>query len=218
MCPALPGGLLPRAARGLSVARPTLPGVMSTAGARAPEPFLHALRSLRGAARRRPEVLLEEVPGPARIAPFTVALTGAVVQPGVEDDLADGRFVVLHDAAGQDGWHGTFRVVAMLRTAVETELASDPMLGDVAWSWLTDALGAHDAVALGLAGSVTRVTNDSFGGLTERGSTSELEIRASWSPDSPDLGPHLAAWTDALATCGGLPPLPEGVAAFERRR
>ena len=174
--------------------------------------------SLRESARRRPEVTLEEVPDPGRIAPYTVALTGSVPAQGSDDDLADGRFVVLHDAAGQDGWHGTFRVVAMLRTTVESELATDPMLGDVAWSWLTDALGAHDAVALGLAGSVTRVINDSFGGLTERGSSSELEIRASWSPEGPDLGPHLAAWTDALATCAGLPPLPEGVAAFERRR
>ena len=48
--------------------------------------------------RLRPEVRLTEVPAPQRIAPYAVALTADVVDPrDTDDDLASGRFVLLHD-------------------------------------------------------------------------------------------------------------------------
>ena len=53
------------------------------------------------------------------------------------------RLMLLHDPAGQDGWTGTFRVVVQVHADVEEEMAADPMLGEVGWSWLTDALDLH---------------------------------------------------------------------------
>ncbi|MEV6784924.1 DUF3000 family protein, partial [Streptomyces sp. NPDC051098] len=35
-----------------------------------------------------------------------------------EDDLADGRLVLLHDPAGHDAWQGTFRMVTLVRAGV----------------------------------------------------------------------------------------------------
>ena len=62
-----------------------------------PPDFARALESLR-AARLRPEVRVTEVPAPARIAPFSLALTADVLGPPTTDeDLASGRFVLLPD-------------------------------------------------------------------------------------------------------------------------
>ena len=93
-----------------------------------PEQFIRALRSLR-AVTVRPEIVLDEVPGPARIAPFSAALTAEVRSARrslAADELASGRFVVLHDPAGQEAWDGTFRLVTLVRTAVEPEVGTDP--------------------------------------------------------------------------------------------
>lgn len=184
-----------------------------------PAEFVRALRSLR-AVTVRPEVVLDEVPGPARIAPFSAALTAEVRSARrsvAADELASGRFVVLHDPEGQEAWEGRFRLVTLVRTAVEPEVGTDPLLAEVAWSWFLDAIaacpGAHAA-----AGTVTRVLSHSFGSLERRDETSELEIRASWTADDEDLGPHLTAWTTLLCTAAGLEPLPEGVTPLPPRR
>jgi hypothetical protein len=36
--------------------------------------------------------------------------------------------------------------------------------------------------------------------------TADLEIRASWTPTSEDLGAHLYGWCAMLASTAGLPP------------
>lgn len=184
-----------------------------------PVEFIRALRSLR-AVSVRPEVVLDEVPGPARIAPYSAALTAEVRsarRSSVADELASGRFVVLHDPEGQEAWEGRFRLVTLVRTAVESEVGADPLLAEVAWSWFVDALdtcpGAHNA-----AGTVTRVLSHSFGALERREESSELEIRASWTADDEDLGPHLLAWSTLLCTAAGLEPLPDGVTPLPPRR
>ena len=103
----------------------------------APEEFLAAVRRLR-AVRLRPEVVLEEVPAPQRIAPFALALSADAVADG--EELATGRFVVLHDPASPEAWEGDFRVVSFVRAALEPELGADPLLGQVGWSWLEESL------------------------------------------------------------------------------
>src|SRR3954468_13969821 len=105
----------------------------------APEEFLAAVRALR-AVRLRPEVVLEEVPAPQRIAPFAIALSAEAVADG--EELATGRFVVLHDPKGPEAWEGTFRVVTFVRAVLEPEFGSDPLLGQVGWAWLEEALEA----------------------------------------------------------------------------
>lgn len=199
----------------------------------APEDFQRALESLRNA-RVRAEVVLDEAPAPQRIAPFAVALTADVLAPGSagstadeREELATGRFVLLHDPSGPEPWGGTFRAVTFVRAELEPELGSDPLLADVGWSWLVDALGGRGAEFSHEGGTVTRVMSQSFAALAERPASVEIELRASWTPHDlpavgrptgPDLGPHLLAWTDLLCTVAGLPPLPEGVTALRTRR
>ncbi|PJJ74109.1 Protein of unknown function (DUF3000) [Sediminihabitans luteus] len=191
---------------------------MTTPGrADVPGAFRDALRAI-GSTRLRPEVVLREIPAPRRIAPFAVALEASVHRGGhdADDEVASGRFIVLHDPAGQEAWDGTFRVVTLVRTVMEPDMAADPLLAEVAWTWLEDALDGVDAHATG--GTITRVVSESFGALAGRDADVELEARTSWTPGSPDLGPHLSAWATFLCAAAGLPPLPDGVSAFRPRR
>ncbi|HEY8619298.1 MAG TPA: DUF3000 domain-containing protein [Dermatophilaceae bacterium] len=182
--------------------------------------FTQAIRDLREV-HLRPEVRLTEVPAPSRIAPYAVALTAEVVTAGLlaeGDELASGRFVLLHDPSAPEPWDGVWRAVTFARAELEPELANDPMLGGVGWSWLMDALAQHDAPYVAEGGTVTRVVSESFAGLAERETTVEIEMRASWTPTGPNLGAHLQAWAELLCMIAGLPPLPEGVVALPGRR
>jgi hypothetical protein len=185
-----------------------------------PEGFRPALDSLR-AARVRPEVVIDETPAPQRLAPFAVALS-AEVRPhkgGAADlELAAGRLVVLHDPAGQEAWDGTTRVVAYVRAGCDLEMAADPLLTAVGWSWLTESLDGRGAAYTTASGTVTRVASESFGGMAATPATAEIELRASWSPLDDELGRHLEAWGDLLCQAAGLPPLPPGVATIPPRR
>jgi hypothetical protein len=177
--------------------------------------FRTALESLREL-RVRPEILLEEAPAPQRLAPYAIALSAEVVVDDAE--LATGRFVVLHDPDGQEGWAGSFRVVAFIKATLEPEMAADPMLAEVGWSWLVEALVGADAGYDNISGTVTRVTSESFGGLSDRPLEGQVEIRASWTPRDAHLGAHALAWADVLAQAAGLVPLPAGVAQLPRPR
>ncbi|WP_029287706.1 DUF3000 domain-containing protein [Cellulomonas sp. HZM] len=187
---------------------------MTPAGSQdVPAEFVRSLRSLRSV-HVRPEVVLDEVPGPARIAPFSAALTAEVRSERRSvsaAELASGRFVVLYDPAGHEAWEGSFRLVTLVRATLEPEVGDDPLLAEVAWSWFTDALASADLDPLAAGGTVTRVLSQSFGALDVREEQTELEIRSSWTASDEDLAPHLRAWTTLLCTAAGLPPLPDGV-------
>jgi hypothetical protein len=174
------------------------------------------LRSCQDLLRQiRPELFFEDVPAPRTLAPFATAVGATVRLDGTE--VASGRFVLLYDPAGQRGWAGPLRVIVYIRAELEPEIAEDPMVGQVAWSWLTEALDARTAGYAEPSGTVTRV-----------------ELRASWSPltdlaeplaeeeGAPDgLAEHLAAWCGTLCAAAGLPPLAAGVSALRpagRRR
>jgi hypothetical protein len=179
-----------------------------------PAEFERAVQQLRSA-RFRPEVFTEEMPAPQRIAPFASALSADVTSDGV--DIGTGRIVVLHDPAGNDAWDGTFRCVAYARADIDTEVAADPLLAEVGWSWLTEALDAHGAEYGAASGTVTIVASESFGGMATEPGTAQIEIRASWTPVG-DLTAHVEAWGELLCTSAGLPPVPEGVATMPSRR
>jgi hypothetical protein len=191
--------------------------VTTTGSGEAPAEFLRALRTLR-ATRLRSEVHLEEIPGPGRIAPFSVALTAEVRAARSAEELATGRFVVLHDPAGQEAWDGVFRLVTLVRATLEPELGADEMLAAVAWTWFNDALTDNGVVPHATGGTVTRVLSQSFGALADRPPEVEVEIRASWTAPDGDLGPHLRAWAVLLCQAAGLPPLPTGVSAISPLR
>jgi hypothetical protein len=190
----------------------------------APREFRDAVASMR-AATLRPEIFCEEMPAPQRIAPYAAALSADVTVEGT--DIGTGRIILLHDPAGNDAWDGTFRCVAYSRAEIELDLITDPLLADVGWTWLTEALAAHGAAYVAPSGTVTRVATESFGGMSDEPGTAQIEIRASWTPvappeaapgDSLDVAPHVEAWAELMCTAAGLEPVPEGVAVMPGRR
>ncbi len=184
----------------------------------APAEFRRAVDAI-ATATWRPELLVEDIPAPQRIAPFSVALTADVLVG--EEEVGNGRLVLLHDPAGNAAWEGTFRCVTFARADVDPEMVTDPLLARVGWSWLLDALEAHGAAYTAPSGTVTSVASESFGGMAENDPRAEVEVRASWTPllaDGDGLGAHLAAWAELLCTTAGLPPLPAGVVPMPSRR
>lgn len=179
-----------------------------------PAEFRQAVADLR-AARFRPEVFVEEMPAPQRIAPFAAALSADVTIDG--EEVGSGRIVLLHDPAGNDAWGGIFRCVAYARAEIDPEQAADPLLGEVGWSWLTEALESHGAAYVAPSGTVTCVSSESFGGMESEPATAQIEIRASWTPEG-ELLAHAEAWGELLCTAAGLPPVPDGVATIPSRR
>ena len=185
-----------------------------------PAPFSAAVEGLRAAltAHGRAGLELEEVPAPKRLAPYAVAVAAEVGRG--DEQVASGRFVVLHDPAGQEGWRGDTRVVAFVSADVEAEMAADPALAQVGWSWLTDSLKDRAAAHTAAGGTVTRTVSCRFGQIEDADEVSEVEVRASWTPlpdadGTMDLGVHLLAWCDLLCATAGLPP--PGVVALRAR-
>jgi len=200
-----------------------------------PSAFAKALDEL-SHAKVRKELKFTEIPAPGRLAPFALALSGDVIdvvppdhgphgqeigrtpflQP--QEQLATGRFILLYDPAGQDLWNGQFRIVTYIRARLDHDMGQDAMLASVAWSWLEDSLREREAFHHSAGGTATRVISESFGDLAGEQDHIDIELRASWSPDSEHLGPHLSAWADLVCTFAGLPPLPEGVQQLPHRR
>jgi hypothetical protein len=187
---------------------------METTSATEPVParFVEALESIRAAALPR-EVELEEIPAPTRAASFAVALEARLPAQGDgdADDTASGSLVLLHEPGGHLVWDGDFRIVTVAKADLEPELASDPFVAEVAWSYLAEALDLESLPCSELAGTVTRTVSESFGSLKGRGTTVGVEVRASWTPAGPDVGEQLAAWVAFLAHLGGVELLPPGV-------
>lgn len=167
------------------------------------------------AAEVRPEIVIADMATPQRIATHAHAVSGDV---NVDDtDLGTGRFVLLHEPDGNQTWGGTMRCVVFARAEIEHEMAADPALPSVAWTWLTEGLDRLGATYDFIAGTITVVKSDSFGQMETEETSSQLELRASWTPQSA-LGGHVAAWADSLCTLSGLPQLAPGVVSIERKR
>ncbi len=96
---------------------------------------------------------------------------------------------------------------------MEVDLAADPLLPGVGWTWLTDALDAQDAGYRAIGGTITQTMSTRFGELAGPPATGDVEIRASWTPTGVDLAAHLDAWCTLLASTAGLPPPPPAESA-----
>ena len=172
----------------------------------------------------RSEVMLTEVPAPQKLATYSFAFS-ADVSNGLlgekEDEIANGRFVLLHEPGGQATWDGEFRCVTFVSADVDPIMQEDPLLPEVGWSWFLESLEVNGCTYNSPSGTVTRVTSASFGKLSPRNDDSEIEIRASWSPTiaSPEeIFAHVQAWCNLMTEVSGLPPLPEGVATIGSAR
>lgn len=167
----------------------------------------------------RPELKVEEIPAPQKIAPFAVAISAEVECDDAE--VGSGRLVLLHDPAGSASWDGDFRCVSYTRADVDPEMVADPLLTEVGWSWLLDALDRNQATYGSPSGTVTAVSSRSFGGIAADSPRAEVELRASWTPlvtSADDVVRHLRAWSELLCLTAGLPPLPDGVVPIAPRR
>lgn len=158
----------------------------------------------------RDEVELVEVPAPAKLAPYAVAMAADATD--AEDEvLAVGRFILLYDHEYSDIWDGNFRIVTYIRTSLEADLGEDPLMSEVAWTWMVEALDEATATYRQPGGTATRVLSKGFGLLDDQIDSIDLELRASWTPAGDNLNRHLTAWTDMVCTFAGLPPVTEGV-------
>jgi hypothetical protein len=177
-----------------------------------PEIFREAVESLRTTPVRR-EVRVEPLRPPQRLAPYSYAVSAEIIDAEGKD-LASGRLVLLHDPDGHEAWDGVLRLVAYASADLDDEMGVDPMLPAVGWSWLTDALDDRDAAYRAAGGTVTQTTSTRFGDMHGPRTSVSIELRASWTADTPDLSAHLHAFVDLLCTAAGLPP--EGVTVLTR--
>src|SRR5918997_5453538 len=94
-----------------------------------PAEFQAALAAL-AAVRARPEIVLEHIPAPQRLAPWAHAVGARVAEPDGEDDeieIATARFIVLFDPDGHESWSGTTRCVGYLSAGTDEPLVDGTM-------------------------------------------------------------------------------------------
>jgi hypothetical protein len=172
----------------------------------------------------RRELTFEQEPPPRRLAPLAYAVAVTLLADSQEDaEIGWGKFVLLFDAAGQPGWDGKHRIIGYVRAELEPEMAADPLINEVGWSWLTEALDARTTGYRMISGTVTTVVTQGFGSKQDEPTSTGFELRASWSPmlsdgTSAGLDGHVAAWCDVICAAAGLPPLAPGVAALRSPR
>src|SRR3954453_23131296 len=86
-----------------------------------PEEFHRARESMKSATFR-PEVQVEEMRAPQRIAPYSFALSAEIELDHDEDDEPEGgtgRLILLYNPDGNEAWGGTYRFVAYVRADVD---------------------------------------------------------------------------------------------------
>jgi hypothetical protein len=168
----------------------------------------------------RSEIILEEVPAPQKLATYSFAFSADVsngLLGDAEDEVASGRFVLLHEPGGQDTWDGEYRCVTFVRADVDSIMQEDPMLPENGWNWFLEALDTAGCELTAPSGTVTRVASSSFGKLSPRSDEAEIEIRASWTPiisSANEIMKHITGWCNLITEIAALPPIPEGVSAI----
>ncbi|HHT33352.1 MAG TPA: DUF3000 domain-containing protein [Corynebacterium sp.] len=190
-----------------------------TATESAPQPFRDAVESMH-AAHVRAEISLGDIRPPQKLAPFSHAIGLEVVHP--ETDLvpetsegdAFGRLILLHDPRAEESWSGAMRLVAYIQADMDADVASDPLLPQVAWQWLTEGFEDCGAGFSNLGGTVTTTNSVRYGEIGGPPEAFQLEMRASWTAEDIDLAPHVEAFSRVLANVAGLPP--EGVSELVR--
>ncbi|MEI7544087.1 MAG: DUF3000 domain-containing protein [Mycobacteriaceae bacterium] len=176
-----------------------------------PTQFREAVAAM-NAAEVRSEIELGPIRPPQRLAPFSYALGAEVRRPEGEvvpessDGDAFGRLILLHDPDGAEAWDGTMRLVAFIQADLDPAEAVDPLLPEVAWSWLVDALESRAEHVTALGGTVTATTSVRYGDISGPPRAHQLEIRASWTATTLALGIHVEAFCEVLEHAAGLPP------------
>ena len=165
----------------------------------------------------RSDLTVHEIPAPSGLAPRTLALAADIrPAPNGESVYGTGRFLLLHDPSEPDAWGGPWRVVCFAQAPLDADIGVDPLVADVAWSWLVDALDSHGARYHDPSGTATKTLSKGFGGLADEGDGAQIELRASWSPE-PGFAAHVEAWAELLCMLAGLPPGSEDIDVIRTR-
>src|SRR5690625_1570823 len=161
----------------------------------------------------RSEIELGPIRPPQRLAHYSYALGAEVKHPETDfipkDSEGDafGRLILLYDPDGTDAWDGTMRLVAFIQADLDPQEAIDPLLHEVAWSWLVEALGSRTEHMTALGGTVTATTSVRYGDISGPPRGHQLELRASWTATTPELSTHVQAFCEVLEHAAGLPPV-----------
>lgn len=183
----------------------------------APASFEQAADELR-AIVFRDDLTVREIAAPQGLARDAIAIAGDVRSDAGEDSpYGTGRLVLLHDPDEPAPWNGAWRIVCFAQAPLEPEIGIDPLLADVAWTWLTDALESRRASFHSASGTATKTLSKGFGSLAAEGEGAQIELRASWSPEGA-IAPHVEAWAELVCMLAGLPPGSEGIAMLDSRR
>jgi len=177
-----------------------------------PAVFREAVAAM-NAASVRAEIELGPIRPPQRLAPYSYALGAEVKHPELDvipersEGDAFGRLILLYDPDGSEAWDGTMRLVAYIQADLDPSEAVDPLLPEVAWSWLVEALETRADHVLALGGTVTATTSVRYGDISGPPRAHQLELRASWTAASPEIGTHVEAFCEVLEHAAGLPPV-----------
>lgn len=175
-----------------------------------------------GRANVHPSIDVGPIRPPQRLAPYSYAIGAEVRHPETDvvpvqsEGDAFGRLILLYDPDGTEAWNGTLRLVAYIQADLEPAVAGDPLLPEVAWTWLTDALQNRSEPLNALGGTVTATSSVRYGDIAGPPRAHQLELRASWTAKSAELTPHVEAFCEVLSNAAGLPPA--GVSFVGKKR
>lgn len=179
---------------------PEAPAQFAAAALSLNEPFL------------REELATSQIPAPHQIAPWALAFAAQAPNPAETPlNRGVGRIVFLYDPEQYETWGSNMRVIAYGKSPLENDLGIEEDVAHYWWGKLIQALRLHGAVYSHEAGTVTKMTSTGMGSLSNDPNASEVELRASWSPQQDELGPHFAAWQDLIAAMAGYGMDGEGV-------
>ncbi|WP_448258988.1 DUF3000 domain-containing protein [Corynebacterium kalidii] len=196
-----------------------------------PGPFRDAVTSMHSAPVRG-GITVTDIRPPRKLAPYSHAIGlevdrlpagteppgtaghdgGEAAVPTDSEGDAFGRLILLHDPKGAEG-PGMMKLVAYIQADLDSAVAEDPLLPEVAWDWLTEGLAGSSFSDLG--GTVTATASSRFGDIGGPANAFQLEMRASWTAAGTDLSGHVTAFSKVLANVAGLPP--EGVTSLRGR-
>lgn len=209
------------------------PGPAGQGQSTVPGPFRNAVTSMHEA-QVRDGITVTDIRPPRKLAPYSHAVGLEVVrllgddvrddggEAAVPDNIptdsegdAFGRLILLHDPGADEG-ASMMKLVAYIQADLDSSVAEDPMLPEVAWDWLTEELDALEGTGFAdLGGTVTATASSRFGDIGGPANAFQIEMRASWTADGTDLSGHVTAFAHVLANVAGLPP--EGVTAIGKR-
>lgn len=185
-----------------------------TQEAETPQEFTAAAESMH-AAQLRKEIVLGTIRPPQKIAKFSHAI-GLEVDRESEDEAvsaldsdgdAFGRLILLYDPRSEEAWDSPMRLVAYIQADLDSSVASDPLLPEVAWEWLKEGLEEASASYTNMGGTVTSTASVRYGEIGGPPRAYQVELRASWTATSTDLSSHVEGFAHVLSAVAGLPPV-----------